>query len=92
MQLGPEGVAMGVKLNKALGLSHADVAAVFRTVMDWGSTAVPCRARGAVGQRGEVDLEGLRDAARRSLGNGVDETGSTVEAQLRWLWVVSASK
>jgi transposase len=30
----------------------------------------------------------LRDAARRSLVNGMDETSWNVAAQLRWLWVV----
>jgi hypothetical protein len=41
-----------------------------------------------VARRGEATWQALRDAARRSLVNGVDETGWRVDAQLRWLWAV----
>jgi hypothetical protein len=46
-----------------------------------------CRAVDRVAQRGEATWHALRDAARRSLVNAVDETGWNVAAQLRWLWV-----
>ena len=41
-----------------------------------------------VARRGEATWHALRDAARRSRVNAIDETGWKVEAQLRWLWVV----
>ena len=47
-----------------------------------------CRAVERVARRGEATWHALRDAARRSLVNAIDETGWNVEAQLRWLWVV----
>jgi transposase len=47
-----------------------------------------CRAVDRVARRGEATWHALRDAARRSLVNGIDETGWNVAAQLRWLWVV----
>ena len=40
-----------------------------------------------VARRGEATWHALRDAARRSMVNGIDETGWNVAAQLRWLWV-----
>jgi transposase len=47
-----------------------------------------CRAVERVARRGEPTWHALRDAARHSLVNAIDETGWNVEAQLRWLWVV----
>jgi transposase len=38
--------------------------------------------------RGAATWHALRDAASRSVVNGIDETGWNVAAQLRWLWVV----
>ena len=89
VQLGPEALAMGVNLNKGLGLPHADVAAVLQH--GYGlqvSRSTICRAVERVARRGEATWKALREAARRSLVNGIDETGWRVEAQLRWLWAV----
>jgi hypothetical protein len=41
-----------------------------------------------VARRGEATWNALREAARRSLVNGIDETGWRVHAQLRRLWAV----
>jgi transposase len=89
VQLGPEALALGVKMNKALAMPHADVATVLQDGFGLGvNRSTICRAVDRVAQRGEATWHALRDAARRSLVNAVDETGWNVAAQLRWLWVV----
>jgi transposase len=89
VQLGPEALALGVEMNKGMGMPHADVAAVlkdgFRLQVNRSTI---CRAVERVARRGEVTWQALRQAARRSMVNTMDETGWNVEAQLRWLWVV----
>jgi hypothetical protein len=47
-----------------------------------------CRADERLARRGDATWHALRDAARRSLVNAIDETGWNVDAQLHWLWVV----
>jgi transposase len=89
VQLGPQALALGVQLNKGLGLPHADVAAVLQH--GYGlqvNRSTICRAVDRVARRGEATWRALREAARRSLVNGIDETGWRVNAQLRWLWAV----
>ena len=89
VQPGPEALAPGVQLNKGSGLPHADVAAVLQH--GYGlqvNRSTICRAVDRVARRGEATWQALRDAARRSLVNGVDETGWRVDAQLRRLWAV----
>ena len=89
VQLGPEALALGVKMNKALGMPHADVAAVLQDGFGLGvNRSTMCRAVDRVAQRGQATWHALRGAARRSMVNAIDETGWNVEAQLRWLWVV----
>jgi transposase len=89
VQLGPEALALGVEMNKGMGMPHADVAAVlkdgFRLQVNRSTI---CRAVERVARRGEPTWQALRQAARRSMVNTMDETGWNVEAQLRWLWVV----
>jgi transposase len=88
VQLGPDALALAVKMNKVLGMPHADVAAVLQDGFGLRvNRSTICRAVDRVAQRGEATWHALRDAARRSLVNAVDETGWNVEAQLRWLWV-----
>jgi transposase len=89
VQLGPQALALAVQLNKAVGLPHADVA----TVLEQGyglqvHRSTICRAVTRMAQRGEATWNALREAARRSPVNAVDETGWRVDAQLRWLWAV----
>ena len=89
VQLGPEALALGIKMNKGLGMPHADVAAVLQDGFQLRvNRSTICRAVDRVARRGEATWHALRDAARRSLVNGIDETGWNVGAQLRWLWVV----
>jgi transposase len=89
VQLGAEALALAVKMNKGLGMPHADVATVLQDGFGLQvNRSTICRAVDRVAQRGEATWHALRDAARRSLVNAVDETGWNVEAQLRWLWVV----
>src|SRR6516164_4009029 len=90
VQLGPDALALGVHLNKGLGLPHADVAAVLQH--GYGlqvHRSTICRAVERVGRRGEATWQALREAARKTLVNGMDETGWRVDAQLRWLWAVA---
>ena len=88
VQLGPDALALAVKMNKELGMPHADVAAVLQDGFQLQvNRSTICRAVDRVARRGEATWHALRDAARRSLVNGIDETGWNVAAQLRWLWV-----
>src|SRR6516225_2363012 len=87
--LGPEALALAVKMNKELGMPHADVAAVLRDGFQLQvHRSTICRAVDRVARRGEATWHALRDAARRSLVTAMDETGWNVAAQLHWLWVV----
>ena len=89
VQLGPDALALGVKMNKGLGMPHGDVAAVLHDSFGLRvQRSTICRAVERVARRGEATWHALRDAARRSRVNAIDETGWNVEAQLRWLWVV----
>src|ERR1700737_1829175 len=89
VQLGPDALALGVRMNKGLGMPHGDVAAVLQDSFCLRvHRSTICRAVERVARRGEATWHALRDAARRSLVNAIDETGWNVEAQLRWLWVV----
>ena len=89
VQLGSDALALAVKMNKGLGMPHGDVAAVLRDSFGLRvHRSTICRAVERVARRGEATWHALRDAARRSGVNAIDETGWNVEAQLRWLWVV----
>src|SRR6266705_5025041 len=88
VQLGPDALALGLKMNYGLGMPHADVAAVLQDGFQLRvNRSTICRAVDRVARRGEATWHALRDVARRSLVNGIDETGWNVAAQLRWLWV-----
>lgn len=90
VQLGPEALALAVQMNKALAMPHADVATALRDGFGLQvNRSTICRAVDRVGRRGQATWHALREAARHSLVNTMDETGWKVEAQLRWLWVVA---
>lgn len=89
VQVGPDALALAVTMNKRLGMPHADVATVLQDGFGLHvNRSTVCRAVERVARRGEATWHALRDAARRSLVNAIDETGWNVAAQLRWLWVV----
>jgi transposase len=89
VQLGSDALALAVQMNKGLGMPHADVAAVLKDGFQLRvNRSTVCRAVERVARRGEATWHALRDAARRSPVNSIDETGWNVAAQLRWLWVV----
>jgi transposase len=89
VQLGPEALALAVKMNKGLGMPHGDVAAVLQDSFGLRvQRSTVCRAVERVARRGEPTWHALRAAARCSIVNAIDETGWNVEAQLRWLWAV----
>ena len=89
VQLGPDALALAVTMNKALGMPHADVVAVLRDGFGLCvNRSTICRAVDRLARRGDTTWHALRDAARRSLVNAIDETGWNVAAQLQWLWVV----
>jgi hypothetical protein len=93
VQLGPDALALAVQMNKGLGMPHADVAAVLRDGFHLEvNRSTIARAVDRVARRGEATWHALRDAARRSPVNGMDETGWNVAAQLRWLWVAVSEK
>jgi transposase len=89
VQVGPEAVALGVLMNKSMGLPHADAAAIvkhgFQLTMSPGGI---CRAMERVARQAEATWHALRKVARRSVLAHMDETSWKVEAQLRWLWAV----
>ncbi len=88
VQLGPDALALAIQMNKGLGMPHADVAAVLQDGFQLQvNRSTICRAVDRVARRGRATWHALRDAARRSMVNGIDETGWNVAAQLRWLWV-----
>src|SRR5438105_10899826 len=88
VQLGPDALALAVEMNKGLGIPHADVAAVLKDGFQLQvNRSTICRAVERVARRGEATWHALREAARRSMVNAIDETGWRVEAQLLWLWV-----
>ena len=85
VQVGPEAVALGVLMNKSMGLPHADAAAILKH--GFGLTISPggiCRAIERVARKAEATWHALRKAARRSMVAHMDETSWKVEAQLRW--------
>src|SRR5215469_9003027 len=89
VQVGPEAVALGVLMNKSMGLPYADAAAILKH--GFGLTMSPggiCRAIERVARKAEATWHALRQAARRSMVAHMDETSWKVEAQLRWLWAV----
>ena len=89
VQVGPEAVALGVLMNKSMGLPHADAAAILK--YGFGLSMTPggiCRAIERVARKAEATWHALRKAARRSLVAHMDETSWKVDAQLRWLWAV----
>jgi hypothetical protein len=89
VQVGPEAITLGVLMNKAQGLPHADAAAILK--QGFGLTMSPsgiCRAIQRVSRKAEATWNALRDAVRRSPLAHMDETGWKVDAQLRRLWGV----
>ena len=89
VQVGPEALALAVRMNKGLGMPHGDVAAVLQDGFGLRvHRSTICRAVERAAHRGEAIWHALREAARRSVVNAIDETGWNVESQLRWLWVV----
>jgi transposase len=89
VQLGPEAIALAAHLTKDLGLSHGDVAEVFRA--GYGlrvSRSGICRAVLRLGTKAAPTYAALVQASRTSLIVWIDETGWRVAARLHWLWVV----
>jgi transposase len=89
VQVGPEAIALGVLMNKAQGLPHADAASILQ--QGFGLTMSRsgiCRAIQPVARKAEATWHALRDAVRRSELAHMDETGWKVDAQWRWLWGV----
>jgi transposase len=89
VQLGPDALALAVTMNIALGMPHADVASVLHDGFGLQvNRSTICRAVERIARRGDATWHALRDAARRSVVNAIDETSWNVAAQLHWLWVV----
>jgi transposase len=88
VQLGPEALTLAVHLNKQLGISYGNTAAVLR--MGYGlsvSRGGLCRAVARVGKKAEPTYQALVLAVRQEMLIWMDETGWKVDAVLRWMWV-----
>ncbi len=88
VQLGPEALSLAVHLNKQLGISYGNAAAVLR--MGYGlqvSRGGLCRAVARLGKRAEPTHQALVAAVRQEPVVWMDETGWRVDAVLRWMWV-----
>jgi transposase len=88
VQLGPEALTLAVHLNKQVGISYGNAAAVLR--MGYGlevSRGGLCRAIARMGKKTEPTYQALVKAVRQEMVVGIDETGWRVEAVLRWMWV-----
>lgn len=93
VQLGPDALALAVTMNKALGMPHADVASVLHDGFGLQvNRSTICRAVERLARRGDATWHALRDAARRSVVNAIDETSWNVAAQLHWLWVMVSTQ
>jgi transposase len=88
VQLGPEALTLAVHLNKQVGISYGNAAAVLR--MGYGLQASRgglCRAVARLGRKAEPTYQALVLAIRQELAVWMDETGWKVDAVLRWMWV-----
>jgi transposase len=88
VQLGPEALALGAHLNKQVGLSLGQTSQVLQ--LGFGlqvSRAGIYRALARMAERAAPTYEQLIVTARRSLVNGMDETGWRVGGRSQWLWV-----
>ena len=89
VQLGPEALTLAVHLNKQLGISYGNAAAVLR--MGYGlqvSRGGLCRAVARLGKKTEPTYQAMVVAVRQAPELWMDETGWKVEAMLNWMWVV----
>jgi len=88
VQVGPEALSLAVHLNKQLGISYGNSAAVLR--MGYGlrvSRGGLCRAVARMGKKTEPTYQALLAATRQEAVVWMDETGWKVDAVLRWMWV-----
>jgi transposase len=88
VQVGPEALTLAVHLNKQLGISYGNTAAVLR--MGYGlhvSRGGLCRAVARMGKKTEPTYQALVAAVRQEAVVWMDETGWKVDAVLRWMWV-----
>ena len=88
VQLGPEALTLALHLNKQMGISYGNAAAVLR--MGYGlevSRGGLCRAIARMGKKTEPTYQALVKAVPQESVVGIDETGWKVEAVLRWMWV-----
>src|SRR6266566_634845 len=86
VQLGPEALALAVRMNKDLAMPHADVAAVLRDGFQLQvNRSTIARAVDRVARRGAPTWHALRDAARRSMVNGMAERYKNKEISLHGL-------
>jgi len=87
-QVGPRAVALGVQMNKALGLPYEKVVAIlkigFKLPVSRGGL---CQAIARTADKADITYQSLIVAIRQSPRVTADETGWKVAAQLHWLWV-----
>lgn len=88
VQVGPEALTLAAHLNKQLGISYGNAAAVLR--MGFGlqvSRAGLCRALARLGKKAKPTFQAMVVALRQEPVIWMDETGWKVDAILRWMWV-----
>ena len=88
VQVGPEALTLAVHLNKQLGISYGNSAAVLR--MGYGlrvSRGGLCRAVARMGKKTGPTYQAWVAAVRQEAVVWMDETGWKVDAVLRWMWV-----
>jgi transposase len=93
VQLGPEALTLAAVLNKQMGLSLGHT----RQVLAFGfglqvSRGGLYRALARMANQSAPTYAGLVGAARRTLVNGVDETGWKVGGRLQWLHVAVSAQ
>jgi len=91
VQVGPEALTLAAHLNKQLGVSYGNVAAVLRMGLQVSRGGL-CRAVVRLGRKAEPTYQSLKVAIRQKLVIWMDETGWKVEAVLRWMWVAVSER
>jgi transposase len=90
-QLGPRAVALATELNKGLGLSYGETAALLNTVfglpVSWGGLA---QALERVARKAELTYQESVGKIRESPSVTPDETGRKVDGKLWWMWAFSS--
>lgn len=90
--IGPQALALAAVLQKVMGLSHAKVAKVLRSL---GLAVTPggiTQALLRLSKKGEPTYEAMADAMANAPEASADETGWRIDGLPAWLWVFVAAQ